>query len=180
VQADIFTATVDEEADTSPTVAITPDTTPADGEEPYLQPAPNVPPTEPDPIILEIAEVPLAAPIVIQESWSLVNFIFSIATGALAIMMSVRVLLIRKRVNGNMGYVNGRNNRSRLAMMIALPVMAVVGAIISILTQNVNSRMIAADWWTPVHVILFAGSVLCYILLNRGGKDDDTHASASA
>jgi len=180
MQAGGLTATVGEEAGTVPAATITPPIPPTVSIEPFHRPSSDVPLVGPDQIVPVIAEVPMGFQFVVRESWSLVNFILSIATGVLAVMMCVRTLTVKKRKDEDMGYVNDWNNRSRPSMMVAIAIMAVAGATLYILTQNKSFGMVVADHWTPAHVILFVGSIFCHIFANSNDEGNDTLTPASS
>ena len=61
----------------------------------------------------------------------------------------------------------------RLPLVIAIPVLAIIGIVLFILTQNMRLEMTLVDLWTIAHGILFAGGILSYIFAYKRDKDEE-------
>ena len=124
-------------------------------------------------LLIEDEEVPLAGPL---GAWALWNLILSIAGAALAIMLGIRVLIKRKqrKEEGQSEENDEEQKRSRLPLMLAVPLLAIVAFIIFFLTQDMSQPMIMIDWWTLAHAGLFLGGILSYIFAYKREKHDDT------
>jgi len=93
-------------------------------------------------------------------------------------MMGIRILMKKRqdKVDEEQGLEKSdeeKKKRTRLLLMLAIPLLAIVGIILFILTQDMRLQMIMVDWWTMAHLILFIGGVLCYIFAYRKRKDED-------
>jgi len=112
-------------------------------------------------------------------TWALWNLILSIAGAILVFMIGVRVLMKRRRENGDEEHdkdkadEDERDRRSRLPLIVAIPILAVIAMVIFILTQDLTLKMIMSDRWTLLHAVIFAGEVLSYIFAYRRDKDEE-------
>jgi len=94
-------------------------------------------------------------------------------------MMVVRIIIKKRRDKEDEKYeahnasAEERQKRGRLLFILAVPVLAIIGIILFILTQDMRLPMIMIDWWTLAHGILFAGGALSYIFAYRRVKDED-------
>ena len=129
-----------------------------------------------DVIIIEDEEIPLAFARH-GRGWALMNLIFSIAGGVLALIMGVHTLLRMRYI-----YESGPIERRRLLLMLAVPLQAIIGIILFLTTQDGSSFMLLVDGLTIVHALLFLIGVVCYYLEYRYDRDDegDKYASGSA
>jgi len=171
------------EAETTP-----PEITPAIDVAPFYQPEPDIPLAQPDPIIPDVQQVPFVAPLIYTGSWALWNLILSIAGAILALMIGIRVL-IKKRQEEHEDIENTglsdirtsdeyaedeKQNRSRLLLILAIPILAIVGCFLFFLTQDMRLPMTMIDRWTLAHGILLVGGIISYILAYRQDKDEDS------
>jgi len=131
-------------------------------------------------VIINDPDVPLAM-FNYSGAWALWNLILSLAVAILAMMVCVR-FLIRKRNDEKddteeCDVDEEEKRRSRILFVLATPILAIVGIILFILTENMRLQMIMVDWWTLAHVILFAGAIISYIFAfkteKNNGSDDD-------
>ena len=131
-------------------------------------------------IIIDDPDVPLA---LIGETgaWALWNLILSIAGVVLAIMVGVH-LLIRKRNDEKDDTeecdVDEEKRRSRVLFVLAIPILAIIGIILFILTQDMRLPMIMIDWWTLAHAILFVVAIISYLLAFRTEKRNNDNDKA--
>ena len=120
-----------------------------------------------DDVIIDDEEVPLALARH-NRGWSLMNLIFSISGGVLALIMGVHTLL-RMRYR----YESEPIERGRLLLMLAVPMQAIIGIILFLTTQDGSSFMLLVDGLTIVHAVLFLIGALCYFLVYRIERDED-------
>jgi len=178
-----------EEVETTP-----PEITTAFNGSPFNWPAPDIPLAQPDPEIPEIPQVPLVAPSIYTGSWALWNLLFSIVGAVLALMIGLRVL-IKKRQEDNEGIEytmrsdvrssdeyaeDEKQKRSRLLLILAIPILAIVGCILFILTQDMRLPMTMIDRWTLAHAILLVGAIISYIFAFRKDKDEDSDSDSDS
>jgi len=76
----------------------------------------------------------------------------------LAIIAVILYIIKRRREREGTG-----NGRGRLLPILVTLLFAIVSLILLFLTQDIGSQMRAADWWTIVHALLFAGVIAGYI-----------------
>ena len=143
-------------------------------------------------ILIDDAMIPYS-PAPYQASWALLNLTLSIAGVALVLMIGARVLVGRRKEDGQ-DIVNtdsikrsranadsGENKkRGRMPLIIAIPVLAIVAIMIFILTQDMTARMIMADTWTIAHAVLFAAGLLSYIFAYKSDKDENSDSALAA
>jgi len=132
-------------------------------------------------IIIDDPDVPLA---LIGEAgaWALWNLILSIAGAILALMVGIHAL-IRKRNDEKddteeCDVDEEEKRRSRFLFVLAIPILAIIGIILFIFTENMRLQMILADRWTIAHVILFVVAIISYLLAFRNEKRNDDNDKA--
>lgn len=126
-----------------------------------------------------VVEIPLA-PLNGIESWSLLNLILAIAGIALVIMVGVKSLKKKKheKKDGKQheapyGDVERKENTYvRLAFILAVPLLALAGIAVFLLTQDIMLPMVITDWWTLTHAILLVCGILSYILAYKRDKGE--------
>jgi len=118
-------------------------------------------------VIIEEPEVPLASGVT-QGTWALWNLILSVSGGFLALMMSILGLMKMKYEPDHQHY-----NRGWLPMVIAVPVLALIGVLLFAITQDMSTTMVMTDGLTIAHAALLAVGILCYIMSLRRERDED-------
>jgi hypothetical protein len=72
---------------------------------------------------------------------------------------------------------NKKQNRKKLLLIFATPLLAVAGIVIFLITQDMSNPMIPTDQWTVLHGLILAGEIVGYLFANRKdneqGKDGD-------
>ena len=125
-----------------------------------------------DIVFVESPEVPLAL-IFDQGTWALLNLLLCVAGGLLAILMSLRILTARRQEEDE------RSNRDKMSLLV-VSILAIVGIMLFILTQNMRLEFVLVDWWTAAHAALLIGAILIYIISSRRDKDKDTTHTSRA
>jgi len=76
----------------------------------------------------------------------------------------------------NKSHEDRKKKRARLLLVLAIPIAAIIAVIVFILTQDITLPIRLTDWWTLLHVILFAIAFICYIFAfgRKKDKDDDS------
>jgi len=135
-----------------------------------LQPAvTETPQPSPEPIPLPTPPVPLAPAPAGNGTWALFNLIFSAAGIALALLMGIRLLLIKRREKDDKAANLKSRNSNRLALIIATPCMAVVGIALFFIIRDTSLSMAMFDWWSIAHGILLIGGILgCTFAIGKG------------
>jgi len=121
--------------------------------------------------IIEDEDIPLA-PFGNERSWALWNLLISLAGAVLALMMSVRIISSL----GNEDEKTPSKGQKRLSKQIpvfAVPILAIIGIILFLLTQDMRLPVVMVDWLTLLHAIIFASGVVNYILAFRKEKDEE-------
>jgi len=132
-----------------------------------------------DTITIIEPEPPLAAPdVTLRSSWALLNLILTIAGAALAVMIGVRILLNKKEEKDEEELKETKHKRHPL--VFAIPLLAIVGIILFIITQDMTAPMLWIDWWTLAHAILFTCGLISYIFAYKKDSDSDTEQPAAA
>jgi uncharacterized membrane protein len=130
---------------------------------------------EEDEVIIYIEERPLPLVLWSEGTWALWNLILSLAGAALALMTGIRVLMKKREEKDAENIYAEKSEKkkcSRLFFILATPLLAIVGILLFILTQDMRLTVIMTDWWTPVHVVLFAGGIFSYVFAYRNEKTD--------
>jgi len=127
-------------------------------------------------------EVPLLGMFGDGQSWALWNLILSVIGAILAIIMGIRVLIKKRHKKDEdeydrlMDVERGERERSRLALILSIPILAIIGIVIFILTQDMRLPMVMTDWWTLLHAILVAVGALANFFAYRKESDDEDEA----
>jgi len=138
-------------------------------------------------IVVEDRAVPLARPTPgagPNGFWALWNLILSIAGALLALMMCVRILITKNRKEKDEDeYQNAdpdeseedekARKRRRLLLILAVPILAIIAIIVFIITQDMRLQITLTDWWTLLHVIVFALGLVCYFFAFRRKNDEE-------
>jgi len=124
------------------------------------------------------------------RTWAFVNLILSLAGAIVAIIMGISVLLKSRRErteetheethkvthNETNKDKNEKTKRGRPLLIILTPILAIIGLILFILTQDMSHPMTLIDWWTPLHLLLLADEILCSIFAFKRGKYETDEA----
>jgi len=121
--------------------------------------------------IIQDNDVPLAFFENNSPTWSLVNLILAAAGIALAVMMGIRAIV--KDRNEDDEEEQGEKRRNRKILAFAIPVLAILGTILFILTQNMSLTMGMVDSWTLAQAALFAAGLLSYVFVSKKVKAED-------
>jgi uncharacterized protein YpmB len=144
-------------------------------------------------------------PIESEFRWAVVNLVLSVLGVVLAVLVSVRVLLFKKKENnrsndgeGKVGekqksvnvkaasrgsIYSGQNSgndgkvekftRRRFVWLIATVVLAIVGVVVFLLTEDMSLPMTLMDKWTIVNVIIFFVEVIALALVFKHNKKNE-------
>ena len=116
-------------------------------------------------------DVPLAFFENNSPTWSLINLILAAAGIALAVMMGIRAIV--KDRNEDDEEEQGEKRRNRKILAFAIPVLAILGTILFLLTQDMTLTMGMVDSWTLAQGALFAAGLLSYIFVSKKEKVAD-------
>jgi len=112
-------------------------------------------------------------------AWAVANLVLAAAGVALAVMMGIRAISKDRSYNyddydGCDDYEKEQDdNRSNSKILaFAIPVLAIMGTILFMLTQDMSLSMGMVDSWTLAQASLFAASLLSYIFLSRKEKTE--------
>lgn len=138
----------------------------------------------PEEIEIEEEEPPLAEPDL--GAWALINLILSILGVIIAIYVTVRALLKKRRDNREAGEAqsyaqmeeaerenNGKEKRYRIIWLAAVIILSIAAVVLFILTQDIRLPMIYIDWWTLAHIVLFAVELIGMFFIFKRRKDDE-------
>jgi len=129
-----------------------------------------------------VGQLPIFAPIG-TASWSLVNLIMSVAGIILAVYITVRVLLLKKRereADERELYSPEDEHKEkpyRLICFATATVLSVLAVIIFVITQDMSNVMVLVDWLTLPHAIILATLIANMMLVIKRKKKDRTEHS---
>jgi len=89
-------------------------------------------------------------------SWAILNLILTLAGVALASLMAIRVLLIKKHYN--------------LTIFAFLIILSFAGVLLFLLTQDLRGIKTLVNIWTPLHMTIFAAAIISLSLISRRFK----------
>jgi NADH:ubiquinone oxidoreductase subunit 3 (subunit A) len=117
-----------------------------------------------------------------QYCWALLNLMLTILGIMLVFVMLIRLVIRRNRRTGKQAdYIEENEDekqtqkpKSRI-IMIALTVLFSVSAILLFLiTENIRLQIVLVDWYTIVHVIILAASIITFaFVLRRKNKENE-------
>jgi len=116
--------------------------------------------------------VPLFAPPHLP-TWALLNLIMS-ALGIIYAAGALLYVIFRKKYNEDEQELEEDEPHTTIrkkGLLIAI-VMAVIGVILFVLTQDMRNIMILFDWWTLIHMIIFLIEVVAIVHMIKRKKDD--------
>ena len=114
--------------------------------------------------------------------WALLNLILSIIGIILGIVTGVRAILLHKREqdeakNGEIFEEEEDRRRvyykRRFIWLIITFVMAIVGIVVFILTEDIRLPMVFVDKWTIVNAIILAVEIVAVVFCFKRRKDSD-------
>ena len=141
-----------------------------------------------------------------MASWALMNLILCALGVIFAAVTVLRVLLKRRRQKedeniktpsnneyGDSEYIESTQEQSeeqksrkrhRLAWLIIVIAMGIIGVLLFILTQNMRWTMVLLDIWTIAHAVLFAAEAVAMFCLfrrkkNKKDKNDNGHGQGA-
>jgi len=140
---------------------------------------------------------PLAGLLRSGKAWALWNLILTIAGVVITIIMGIRVMIKKNQkseyadeyidesieediddsdenLEAELEYIE-EFECTRLSMILIAPILAIVGILLFILTQDMRLPMVMTDKWTIMHLILVIVGVIAYILSYKKVKIDDDH-----
>ena len=100
-----------------------------------------------------------------SPTWSLTNLLFAAAGVALAIMMGIRVLVKDRHEEED-----GEKKHHRVILAFAIPVLAILGTLLFLLTQDMSLTMGIGDSFTLAQGALFAAGLLSYVFVSKKEK----------
>jgi H+/gluconate symporter-like permease len=125
------------------------------------------------------------------DKWALVNLILSIAGVVLAVLMTVRALLLKKKEdkqedspkNANAKNVGGAGysvqygdsgdkkfTQRRTRWLIATIVLAIVGIVVFLVTEDMSLPRGWVDRWTIVNVIILVAGIITALFVFHNKK----------
>lgn len=115
------------------------------------------------------------------QSWAVGNLALSISGATLALIIGFRALG-EKKGNEHYGFFasdeHENNNATRLALTLLKLLMAAIGIILFIITQDMRLPVGLVDWWTVAHVALLAAGTAIYIFAYRNDRKSGNETSA--
>ncbi|MCL2821425.1 MAG: hypothetical protein FWD38_11490 [Oscillospiraceae bacterium] len=129
--------------------------------------------------IIDSQGPPLAMFETFSGTWSLINLILAAAGIALAVMMGLR-LFAKKDNEEEDEETEGEQRRHRKILSFAIPVLAFLGTILFIITQDMTLKMGMVDSWTLAQAALFAGGLLSYIFVSKKDNEEEQEANGVA
>jgi len=144
-------------------------------------------------------DVYLFAPFGIS-AWIITNLIAGITGGFMLALATLRIILYKRKENKKaeaellglkyeeksissklisvLDKIEKKYTEHRSSVFITMGILGILGIVILILTQSFNGIIAIFDWWTIIHVILFAGIIVCNRLIFIR-KDDDIPSHAA-
>jgi len=125
-------------------------------------------------------DVPLIAGIPLfgspeHATWALLNLVLTIVGVVLALFIALRALVFKKQDNSmdeNSEYYE--YNKRRFSWLFAGTIVAIIGIILFIITQNMSNPMVLIDFWTIAHAIFVAVGIVSLVYVVRRHKDNDS------
>jgi uncharacterized repeat protein (TIGR02543 family) len=116
-------------------------------------------------------------------AWALLDLVLA-ALGVVLLAITLFNHGQRRKQEGRLeelGYQVGEDRANRrLPLLLASAVMAIVGVIVFVLTQDMSLPMVLVDKWTIVMAIIFALEFLFANRANRAPKEADEYTEATA
>jgi len=127
-----------------------------------------------------VAGTPLFAPNG-YSVWALVNLLLAILGAIFAVVITLRVFLYNKdRVGYNEhNYGNYDDDEDvdvrnvRFTWLLVANIMAIIGIVIFLITQNMRNPMVLVDMWTIAHAIIITGELIALYCVEKRRRDRD-------
>jgi len=114
--------------------------------------------------------------------WAVANLVLAAAGVALAVMMGIRAIAKDKSYDyddydGFNDYEEEEEDykTSKKILAFAITILAILGTVLFLLTQDMTLTMRIVDSWTLAQASLFAAGLFSYIFLSRKKKDKCEH-----
>ena len=134
-------------------------------------------------LILGNMEIPLFGPSW-ASTWALVNLILSMAGAILAIVITVRALLYRKKhgreddeetelIEGGLqldeiSRTNGKERKkSRMGWFLISVMLAMASVLLFLLTQDIRNLMVLTDVWTIANAVILSAEIVAVSLIKK-------------
>jgi len=115
--------------------------------------------------------VPLYAPHHLP-TWALLNLILS-ALGLIYAAVALIYVVFRRKHDGDEQELEGEPYTTvRKKGLLIAAVMAVMGALLFVLTQDMENIMIMIDWWTIIHLVIFFIEIVAIVYMVKRNRDD--------
>ena len=111
-------------------------------------------------------ESPLIS-IVSEDAWTLLNFIITIIGALFTILISIHVLLQKRRERKS---DSNENTRRRPIWLAVTVVLAIASAVLFILTQDMSLSIALIDWWTIAHIVILQVQIIAIIQIIKHCK----------
>jgi len=111
-----------------------------------------------------------------HATWALMNLVLTIVGVALALLITLRALIFKKEEK----YPDEHNNedyeynKRRFRWLLAGNIIAIIGIILFVITQNMRNPMVLVDVWTIAHAIFVAIGIVSLVCIVKRYKDNDS------
>ena len=109
-------------------------------------------------------------------SWALLNLILTAGGIAFAIMMAIK-LFAKKNDEDDTARKNNDDD-IRIVPSLAIPLLAIAGTVLFLLTQDMSLKMGITNFWTLPQAALFAAGMISYFFVTK--KDDTAQFTSAA
>ena len=108
--------------------------------------------------------------------WALLNLVLCIEIAILTLKLFIRLISRKKQNKKIQNEFDMKDNskkqyQHRLLLIIIIPVLAIIGCVLFILTNNIALMMVIMDWWSFLYIVIFAVSIICYILVFKRPRE---------
>ncbi|MCL2135657.1 MAG: InlB B-repeat-containing protein, partial [Candidatus Bathyarchaeota archaeon] len=118
-------------------------------------------------------------PVLILQTWALVNLILSVAGIVFAVLILIVVLVMRKKKNEQNNKPAAKNQSdtkyvsqySAIWLCVTI-VLGILGIIVFLLTEDMNLTMALVDNWSIVNAIIFIVEIIAIVLIFKRKKID--------
>jgi len=141
-----------------------------------------------------------------MDSWALVNLVITAMGLTLSIMVTLNAIIRKRRQRRDeepdtaqlKAQGKGKqtdeepdtrnpeeqNKQNRLVLFTLAVASGIAHTLLFILTQDMTKLMALIDWWTLVHVIIFAAEIVAIVLMrkrrnNEDNMEDDTQTQVA-
>jgi len=123
--------------------------------------------------------------------WVITNLVAGITGGLLLAIATLRIILYKRKENmrteaelaginfdesikskgifGVLEKIEAKYTEHRNNVYIAMGFLALLGIVVLVLTQSFRGIVAIFDWWTIIHIMLFAGIIICnrFVFINE-------------